>query len=218
MTANIIEMLRQFAAPNVFNPWTDIDILDTSQLAAERRCLRLTAHFLTLPRYLLIGEAPGYQGCHFSGVPFTNESLICGAQIPRIPPSARFTTRALPWCEPSATIVWGELHRHGIADSTVMWNAFAFHPHKPGEPYSNRRPSKQEVRSCAHITRAVLEKFAGTQIIAVGQVAGQALRMLDIFHFKTVRHPAMGGATEFRTQLAAIVEALQETGTPTHAS
>src|SRR5918995_4929806 len=118
---SIIDQLQSFNAPNVFNPWRDIDPLDTLGMHAPRaRISRLQAHFDCRPSYLLVGEAPGYQGCHFSGVPFVNEKLILEGSIPRITLRNRITTRRLPWCEPSATIMWRTLHKLGIADCTVM--------------------------------------------------------------------------------------------------
>lgn len=28
------------------------------------------------PKYLLVGEAPGYKGCRWSGIPFTSEEIL----------------------------------------------------------------------------------------------------------------------------------------------
>ena len=104
--------ISDFIAPNVFNPWRDADPLDSKDCVYENygvleRRARLRSHFETQPTLLLIGEAPGYQGCHFSGVPFTNEKLIIDGAIPRVFSVGRITTRPRPWCEPSATIVGG---------------------------------------------------------------------------------------------------------------
>lgn len=210
MISRIIDLLRDYKAPNVFNSWTDQDPMDLRPISYSDRVHRLSLHFECTPKFLLIGEAPGYQGCKFSGVPFTNEALICAGNIPRIGTASRFTTRPLPWREPSATIVWGELHKHRIAADTIMWNAFAFHPHHPDQPYSNRTPTKQEIRSCASITRAVIEHCAGAHIIAVGRAAEDSLRRLGVCGgtlspMSTVRHPSMGGATAFRAGLSLIV-------------
>ena len=54
---------------------------------------------------------------------------------------ARLSTRARPWSEPSATTVWGTLRELGVAEVTLLWNAFPWHPHKPGNLQSNRTPS-----------------------------------------------------------------------------
>lgn len=201
----LLDAVVNFTAPNVFNPWRDSDPLDAyGSEGATHRVARLAQHFRCLPRFLLIGEAPGYQGCHFSGVPFTNEALLLDGAVPRVPCQVRITTRPLPWREPSATIVWKELHRLGIAESTVMWNAFAWHPHKPGEPMSNRAPTRQELNAGASVLRAVLDHFDYSRYVAVGQVAKVALERAGISVFATVRHPSMGGATQFREQMTAL--------------
>jgi uracil-DNA glycosylase len=206
MIGHICEALRQFEAPNVFNPWRDVDPLDIAGWRApDARIGRLLDHFGINPSYLLIGEAPGYQGCHFSGVPFTNEALLCEGQIPRIAKCDRFTTRDKPWREPSATIVWRALQQAGIDHDVVMWNAFAFHPHKPGEPMSNRAPTKAELQAGRGILRAVLKFFDGAQVVAVGKVAHAALRSLEWNPSACLRHPSMGGASQFRAGLAKLV-------------
>lgn len=198
--------LIAYRSPNVFNPWRDSDQLDLGGYKAPLdRLDRLSAHFNCSPRYVLIGEAPGYQGCHFSGVPFTNESLLIAGKVPRVNCPMRTTMRRKPWSEPSATIVWDTLHKLGIADKTVMWNAFAWHPYKPSDPYSNRAPTKPELEAGWNVLRGVVNLFASAQFIAVGNVAAGTLDRLGIPYAVKVRHPSMGGATEFRAQMAAIV-------------
>ena len=204
----IAKIATGYKGPNVFNPWQDEDWLDVQTrppVGAFRRRMRLRQHFDCRPRFLLIGEAPGYQGCHFSGVAFTNESLLLQGRIPRIVQTERITTRPCPWCEPSATIVWNQLHNLGIAEETVLWNAFAWHPHKPGEPMSNRAPTQQELILGKPVLKAVLDYFWNARVIAIGNVAEKALRLFSSVRADKVRHPSMGGANQFRQQLAELV-------------
>ena len=184
--------------PNTFNPWREADALDAGKRPWLARRERLRQHFDCAPKLLLIGEASGYQGCHFSGIPFTNEKLILEGKIPRVTASDRITTRGRPWCEPSATIVWGTLHELGIAESTVLWNAFAWHPHLPGNVHSNRTPTPAEFAEGQSTLQTVLQHFPGVPVIAVGQKSQALLARLGIAVNGCVRHPAMGGATAFR--------------------
>jgi uracil-DNA glycosylase len=205
----LLSALGDFSAPNVFNPWGSGDAMDDAPAykggyGARRE--RLLRHFDTKPLLLLIGEAPGFQGCHFSGVPFTNEKLILAGKIPRVSVASRITTRRLPFCEPSATVVWGELHKLGIADRVVMWNAFAWHPHKPDNPYSNRAPSRSELADGLPVLQGVLDHFAGVPIVPVGRVAENILTELGVSAQASLRHPARGGATLFRAGLRLFVE------------
>lgn len=207
--SDLISEIGKYSSPNVFNPWLSCDPLDAAEnfYGATNRRDRLFRHFNCIPHYLLIGEAPGYQGCHFSGVPFTNEKLILDGMVPRVTAEERITTRAKPWSEPSATIVWRELHEIGIANDVVMWNAFSWHPHKPDEPMSNRAPTKQELSSGAEVLRLVVAYFKGAKVIAVGKVAEASLRRLGVPLHGCLRHPSMGGANAFRAGLAKLASA-----------
>lgn len=196
--------LIEHRSENVFNPWNDRDPLDVTLDGALGRQIRLMQHFDRDAKYLLIGEAPGYRGCHFSGIPFTCEKQLCDGLVPGLPAHARFTTRDLPWSEGSATVIWSTLHEFGIAETTVMFNAFAWHPHLPGNPMSNRTPTPREVHDGAPILAMVIEQFRGADVIAVGQIAFRMLQALGI-GCTLVRHPSMGGARQFKEQLREIV-------------
>ena len=197
--------LQQDTPPGVFNPWCEYDqTTDVSRAAPRDRIDRLVAHLTSKPRYILIGEAAGYQGCKVSGIPFTSERLLNEGSIPRIACGTRLTSRERPWSEPSATVVWGTLHRLAIAEHTVLWNAFPWHPHKSGEPHSNRTPTPAERAAGVPVLRAFLELFPRAQVFAVGRNAEAALLELDIAA-TALRHPSMGGATRFRDQLGRAV-------------
>jgi uracil-DNA glycosylase len=204
------DALRAHCAADVYNPWSDEDDLDlpVTEAGPAARLERLRAHFAVDARLILVGEASGYQGCHFSGLAFTNEKLLLAGAIPRVRIADRITARPRPWCEPSATVVWGALHAHGLAEHTVLWNSYAWHPHKPGNRYSNRTPTRNELESGKAVLDAVLDHFADAQVVAVGQVSGRTLRSLGREPAAVVRHPAMGGATEFRAGLAALSRSL----------
>lgn len=64
---------------NVFNPWQDYDKAhDLDKESSEKRRENLSKYIKERKdvKYILIAEAPGYQGCHFSGIPMTSERLI----------------------------------------------------------------------------------------------------------------------------------------------
>lgn len=64
---------------NVFNPWQDYDEShDFDESSPQKRCFNLCKYLKAREhaKYILIAEAPGYQGCHFSGIPMTSERLI----------------------------------------------------------------------------------------------------------------------------------------------
>lgn len=208
---HIIQQLAAFRAPNVFNPWGETDPTDLYRSGHGTRQQLLREHFSwptpsrPRPLFLLIGEAPGYQGCRVSGVPFTSERLIMEGAIPRVSCQWRLSTRETPWSEPSATVVWKALYKLGIHNSTFLWNTFAWHPHKPGNPYSNRAPTVAELDAGKQVLLSVLSLCMGARIVAVGNIAARTLGRLGVVGFAKVRHPSMGGAPAFRAGLETLV-------------
>jgi len=131
-------------------------------------------------RLLLVGEAAGYRGARVSGVPFTSERQLTGAGP----------------AEATATIVHRVLRELGVEEDVLLWNVVPTHPHRPGEPASNRRPSAKEIAAA----RPFLDELVrGRQVVPVGRVAEAALGM------EGIRHPSHGGATSFRNELARLV-------------
>jgi uracil-DNA glycosylase len=203
MKPELWDRLREFRSENVFNPWGETDPLDLPLRSPFERAARLDAHFDVNAKYLLIGEAPGYRGCHFSGVPFTCEKQIAAGIVPRVH-AERFTSRDLPWSEGSASVIWGTLHELGIEEQTVMWNAFAFHPHDPGNTMTNRAPTREELLCGMDILAMVVEAFPAATRIAVGKTAAATLKNLNFRIDHEVRHPSMGGANLFRSQMRGL--------------
>ncbi len=129
---------------------------------------------------LLVGEAAGYRGARVSGVPFTSERQLTGAGP----------------AEATATIVHRVLRELGLEGDVLLWNVVPTHPHRPGEPASNRRPSAEEVAA----SRPFLDELArGRTVVPVGRVAEAALGV------EGIRHPSHGGAAAFRDGLARLV-------------
>lgn len=191
------------------NPWCAVSDDDASAAAPTARRHRLSRHFLAdHPRLLLVGEAPGYQGCRISGVAFTSERLLMEGRIPRIVrPEQRLSTRRLPWSEPSATIIWGALEELGVAETTLLWNAFPWHPWNPAQgPLSNRTPTAEERATGLEVLQVLLETLPpGVRVAAVGKTAAASLEELGC-HAPALRHPANGGATLFRQGLRNLLQ------------
>jgi uracil-DNA glycosylase len=208
LRTEFFRLLKQHGADNVFNPWTDRNARDDAcGNGPQARCQRLAAHLGIEPARLLIGEASGYQGCRITGIPFTSERLVNEGLIPRLGAEpARLSTRRIPWSEPSATIVWSTLHELGIAGSTVLWNAFPWHPFVAGESHSNRTPTRIECAQGLPVLQALLSAFPQARVFAVGRQAERALLAIGR-QAQALRHPAMGGATQFRQTLKQALSA-----------
>lgn len=146
---------------------------------------------------LLVGEAMGYAGGRFTGIAFTAERTLRGWGPPYRPTSVR----PEGWAEQSGTIVHGALTALGLAAETVLWNVVPAHPHRPGEPLSNRTPAVAELRAGAEVLAELIDLLRPRATVAVGRSAERALLELGLPCDAAVRHPANGGATAFRTGL-----------------
>lgn len=189
----------------LFNPWKDVCPHDAAGNGPEQKLARLALHLDCAPQFILTGEAPGYQGCRYSGIAFTSERLLGEGAIPRIGAMSRLSDRRLPFSEPSATIVWKTLYRLGIADRTILWNALQLHPHRPDSLWSNRTPTPAEISLGEPALRMLIDAYPNARIIAVGKKAEGLLRDMGIPIAGSVRHPANGGATEFATGLGNLM-------------
>lgn len=190
----------------LFNPWRDCCPHDAAGNGPAEKLERLARHLDCNPEFILAGEAPGYQGCRYSGIAFTSERLLGEGAIPRIPALAgRLSTRRLPFSEPSATIVWKTLYRLGIAERTILWNAMQLHPYRPDNLWSNRTPTPSEISLGEPALRMLIKAFPSARIVAVGKKSEGLLLEMGIPIAGSVRHPANGGATEFAAGLKGLM-------------
>ena len=204
LATRLIETLPS-GLPGLFNPWQDHCPHEVAGDGPPARRGRLARHLDCDPALILVGEAPGYQGCRYSGIAFTSERLLLEGAIPRIPAlPERLSTRRLPFSEPSATIVWKTLCRLGIAERTILWNALQLHPHRPNEPWSNRTPAPGELALGAAALQLLMAAFPSAKVVAVGRKAEDLLTAMGVTPAATVRHPANGGATLFAAGMQAL--------------
>lgn len=190
----------------LYNPWADACTEDLEWNTASEKLARLEAHLDCQAKYILCGEAPGYQGARYSGIAFSSEAQLIQGVIPRIAAEQRrLTKRTLPFKEPSATIVWRKLYLLGIEEKTINWNSIQLHPHTPGKPHSNRTPSKDEILIGKESLLMLRDFYPDAIMISVGKNSEWLFKQAGI-KSQTIRHPANGGATQFELELAKIVE------------
>lgn len=196
-----IELLASTAAtPGLFDPWSMGNVDDAPGNGPTARVARLRLHVSSPEiRWVACGEAPGYQGARCSGMAFTSEALLMDGAIPRLPAPGRLSTRALPWSEPSARILWGLFYKYGMAEHTLLWNACPFHPFADS-PLSNRAPTAGEVRLGLPLLELLAREHPKARFLAIGNRAAAALGQLGIEHV-AMRHPAYGGKNELEAQI-----------------
>ena len=203
----LIEALAaaQLKTADAFNQYAPGD----GNNAIRRSNLRLYLQALSQrqPAALLLMEAPGYRGCRLTGIPVTSRKIMLegipalncfGAGFRDVKDSGFENVAG----EQSATIVWSAL-----ADLNAMpliWNTFPFHPHKPGQPLSNRKPRQPEIELGVSFLQPVLELWRFEMVVAVGNVAYDTLVAQGIGCAK-VRHPAHGGKHAFVAGLKTLL-------------
>lgn len=191
--------------PNVENLY-DRSTVEGSVRAANLE-LYLNLMLKAQPRVLLIGEAPGYQGTRRTGVPFASECMIDGLQADAPffagkPGFRRAYPDTRPYREPTSTIMWRTISQ--LERLPLLWASFPHHPHRPDTVESNRAPSSQELLASRPLLDEFLHLFPVEQVVAVGNVAEDTLRLLGVEAVK-VRHPSRGGASLFAEQLFALL-------------
>ena len=204
--------------PDVFNPWRDHDTENDTGLEAPAIRASNLERYLDMrqgkARFIFVGEAPGFRGAKFSGIAMTSERILLNKQS-AVPADAVFFGDKIRTSnprlfengsiEPTASITWALLLSLGLKpDEFLFWNAFFAHPHLPGCPLTNRAPRPPELKAAAAALPAMLTMFPSAQVVAVGRVAQRTLQGLGVAA-PDVRHPAMGGATKFRTQVQALL-------------
>jgi len=226
MSSNLIDeflqLLKKSPSGAVFNPWWQVDKQnDIGATASAIRRKQLTAYLrkrLGKAKLAVIGEALGYRGGHFSGIPMTSERILLGRKKDsRIEPEQVFSgikprrtskARICPdgFSEPTATIVWGTLLKQGLnPEQFVLWNAFPWHTFDSRRGMlSNRMPNKSERSAGLSVLKIFLELFPCDRVVALGKIAAAQLEQLRVNAY-CVRHPASGGAKLFREQIAKVI-------------
>lgn len=204
--AFIEELAHAETIPNVHNQYSYE--FKENEIRRNNLLIYLKSMQRVNPKIILVGEAPGYRGCRTTGVPFTSEYLLMnnmkGLKLFGKESGYRLVEEKNKLIkEATATIIWETLIKFNILP--LAWNAFPFHPHKPGNEQSNRTPLKSELIAGREALLKMLEMFNIEKVIAVGNKAGQTLKELNISAYK-VRHPAQGGKNDFVEGISRILK------------
>ena len=221
-----VRLLKQSPPGAVFNPWWQVDKQnDIGRNAPLIRKNHLRAYLrkrVGKAKVVVIGEALGYRGGHFSGMAMTSERILLGEkENVGIKPEHVFSSvKAMRtskpelcpdgFSEPTATIVWGTLLRLGLKpEKFVLWNAFPWHSFDSRRGLlSNGTPKKSERPAGLSVLKAFLDLFPCEEIIALGNVAAWQLKELNV-ECHRVRHPASGGARLFRQGIGSLMKGRQ---------
>ncbi len=234
-----LRLLKASPSGAVFNPWWEIDQEnDIGPHSPAIRRKHLTVYFrerLGKARLAIVGEALGYRGGHFSGIPMTSERILLGKKPEIVTALCHCRalnvsgdgSRRLPlqiiagikprrtskpsvcqdgFSEPTATIVWGALLKIGVLPNEfVLWNAFPWHSF---DQHHGLLSNRMPNKSEQLFGRPALKAFL--ELFACEQIVALgkiAAAQLEQLgvNGQCVRHPASGGAKLFRQQIAKIV-------------
>lgn len=214
----LIDNLAHNPGGTIFNPWYDVDpVNDIDEDSPQIRRRQLTQYLkerVDTAKYLLIGEAIGYQGGHFSGMAMTSERILLGhKQKDGVEPEHVFRQiqpkrtskpeiKEKGFSENTATIVWKIFAEQKLDTyQFVIWNAFSWHPYDENKGLlSNRTPTRGELESAIPNVKMFLDIFNAAKPLAVGEHAHSILSGIGI-QCEKLRHPAHGGANDFKDGL-----------------
>ena len=218
---NFLARLASYQGELTFNPWGDTQREYEVDGAVEIRRKQLTDYLsrrVGKAKMLLVAEACGYQGGHFSGIamtcermilnqhPVVNSEMILGYQGQRTsrsdsPLIEKLTQREKGFNEPTDSVVWKACLEAGLSpDEFLLWNIFPFHPYKKGNLLSNRTPTDAELAVGLTYTKDLMSLAGKLPIFAIGKKSETTLSEAG-FTVTGLRHPANGGANIFRSQL-----------------
>ncbi len=186
-----LRLLTASPSGAVFNPWWEID--DENDIGPNCPGIRrehLTVYFrerLGKARLAIVGEALGYRGGHFSGIPMTSERMLLGKKPDIVaalcerrnlygavgngghrPPvqilvgiKARRTSKSSVcpdgFSEPTATIVWGALLKTGVPPDEFV--LWNAFPWHSFDPHRGRLSNRMPNKSEQFSGRPVLKAF-----------------------------------------------------------
>ncbi len=189
---------------HVFNPYTD-RCADFDRFEApdvRRRNLKnlLDAAIAAKTDTIWVARDLGYRGGRRTGVALTDDvhlaavsALFGGIPLER-------PTQGEIVAERTAAVIWRVLTR--INQPIFLWNVFPFHPHEPGNAFSNRCHTRAEREASLPFLFALIEMLSPKRLIAIGRDAQEALSDIDV-EVIGVRHPSYGGQREFLEGICA---------------
>ena len=207
---DFLASLKGLKFDNVFNPYSDTCPTSDYSDAPETRSRILLA---TLEKAkergvesMWIGRDLGYRGGRRTGLALTDDAhlirhgLRWGIEVER-------ATRGDMSVERTATIVWDILDMITQPALPFLWNVFPFHPHEPGNPFSNRPHTKFERKIGEDILLKLVYLLMPRLLVAVGNDADSVCsRMFSSLDIVKVRHPSYGGQTDFQAQVCELYD------------
>lgn len=213
MTPNaFVNALSELKLDNVFNPYADkCPVHDRSDaVAARRRNLRgyLKAATDIGVDTIWMGRDLGYRGGRRTGLALTDEFHLT-EMMERYPGSTfKQATVGPAVVERTASEIWSVLR--ALTLPPLLWNVFPFHPHEPGNPFTNRKFTAHELQKVDQLNETLIKWLGVRRVVAIGGDAYNYASRFDV-EVVPIRHPSYGGIKDFRNGMSALYKIPVET-------
>ncbi|MDE3261783.1 MAG: uracil-DNA glycosylase [Acidobacteriota bacterium] len=204
--SQFVRALAEVRFANTFNPYADRCSRDDRGDAPAIRRRNLVAILEEAERLqtsaIWIGRDLGFRGGRRTGLALTDDVHVerhgerWGVSLER--PTIGEIVR-----ERTATVVWKLLSQ--VDAAVFLWNVFPFHPHRQGQPFSNRSHKAAEAECGRAILHELVEILRPEKLVMIGNDAAKsARRVCSRTDMTQVRHPSYGGQRQFRAQICGL--------------
>jgi hypothetical protein len=201
-----VNSLQGATFDNVFNPYTDRcevhDLDDAPDRRAKALLKMLKAAAQTEIDALWIGRDLGYRGGRRTGLALTDD-IHLSLHATRWKIKVDRATTGTMVGERTAAVIWSMLA--SVPTHVFLWNVFPFHPHEPGDPFTNRSHTSKERKAGEAILADLILMLQPRRLICIGNDATKtAVRLAGTADVVQVRHPSYGGQNEFIRQIECL--------------
>jgi hypothetical protein len=157
-----------------------------------------------------IGRDLGYRGGRRTGLALTDDVHLAVHARRWNVLIERATTGSLV-AERTAAVIWSMLAL--VPAAVFLWNVFPFHPHEPGDPFSNRSHRPDERAVGEQLLAQLIVMLRPRRIVAIGNDAAKAAHRLGgEAEIIQVRHPSYGGQRDFINQVECLYGVHRDSG------
>jgi uracil-DNA glycosylase len=206
--SQFVNSLKAVKFDDVFNPYSDkcevCDLENAPKLRTAALMKVLQAAARTGVDAFWIGRDLGYRGGRRTGLALTDDVHLSTHATRWNLRVTRATIGSLV-AERTAAVVWNMLSQ--VPAPIFLWNVFPFHPHMPGDPFSNRAHTRNERDAGEEILAELIGMLRPRRLVAIGNDAARTAERFaqraEVIH---VRHPSYGGQRDFEQQIQSLYD------------